>query len=456
MRRRRRWFPLLLLLVITAVILWFIFRPPATEANFGPAVALCPGPDLYGYTCTNGGGFSYIDATIGTELRQLDGTTPLQLPFPFTFYGTTYTAVQVSSNGNMQFGNANPAYVHQCLTDGPASAMGDMIAPYWTDLDLTFAGSLDYDVVGDAPNRIFVVEWDSIPPFGSPAEETVTFSVQLFEGSNDIVMLYADTTTIAHSNGRSAAIGIQSENQGVALQLGCNQSSVADASRLHIVHPEAANDELGQTAVISTHNSQNPPDTTTAREPLATLLEQLNLHGTAVLQELERRWYNESPRRFTEWQWVDLNNNGRSDLIILWHGGQQHPEYAELAVLTLTNETLTNETLANEQYRTLYHQRLSTRARVVTVPTLLPAQKLTSDLYPDVLIRDVHANHLFVLTGSEQPQLHIIPGLCRGSFGLLDVNNDQQIDIVRDGCETPGRRVYSWNDTAFDILPPQE
>src|ERR1043166_8283324 len=45
-----------------------------------------------------------------------DGTTPLTLPFPVTFYGTTYTQALISSNGNLQFGTAGTtSYVNNCL-----------------------------------------------------------------------------------------------------------------------------------------------------------------------------------------------------------------------------------------------------------------------------------------------------------------------------------------------------
>ncbi|MCA9925204.1 MAG: hypothetical protein KC421_22675, partial [Anaerolineales bacterium] len=67
MRAFRRLIPLFLLL-LTAVILLLVFWRRDTQAAFGQPVSLCPGPDLYGYTCESGTGFAYIDATQDTAL----------------------------------------------------------------------------------------------------------------------------------------------------------------------------------------------------------------------------------------------------------------------------------------------------------------------------------------------------------------------------------------------------
>ncbi len=219
----------LVLLAAVAVVLFFVFRRD-TQAAYGPQVALCPGPDFYGYTCEPGGNYAYIDATEDTGLYADDGVTAVSLPFPFTFYGTTYTSLTLGSNGTLQLGDGGAAeYLNRCLDGGPAPAMGDLIAPYWDDLDLTFVGFLETAVIGEAPNRIFVAEWDGVPRFDGDFEDTLTFEVQLFEGSNEIVFLYPDVTVLNESRGDSATVGLQSAAQGLALQYSCNQPVLADA-----------------------------------------------------------------------------------------------------------------------------------------------------------------------------------------------------------------------------------
>jgi hypothetical protein len=423
---------------VVAVGLFFVFRP-TTQAAFGPAVALCPGPDLYGYACEGGAQFAYIEATTDTQLYEDDGVTTIELPFPFTFYGTTYTEVQVSSNGNLQFGNANPLYLNNCLNEGPVADMGDMIAPYWDDLDLRFQGFLKYTAVGTAPDRIFVVEWDDIPRYGEDDEDRVTFEVQLFESSNDIVFLYQDVTTMVSPNGSSATIGLQSEAQGLALQYGCNQAVVADARGIHFPHPTEANEEIGRETVIA--RDQTSFETVAAKGHVAELIAMLERRGPAALPQLRRHWLSQTPPRATEWQWQDLTGDGGNELVLLWRGPSQHPELAQLAVLASDE---------SGQMELILEQRFSTRQEPLGQVSIYDTADLTADGSTDLIVQESTVDQLFVLTAAAgKVELLPIPERCQGSLALLDRNGDGRLEIGRDGCENGGRRLYAWNGREF-------
>ena len=114
--RSRRLIPLLILLVFIIGLIWFIRGRRAETTAAANPIVLCPGPDAYGYTCESGAGYAYIDATIDTFLYQDDGVITLELPFPFTFYGTTYEEITASSNGNLQFTTSNTDYLNGCIT----------------------------------------------------------------------------------------------------------------------------------------------------------------------------------------------------------------------------------------------------------------------------------------------------------------------------------------------------
>src|SRR5581483_5512401 len=59
-----------------------------------------------------------------------DCVTAVALPFPVTFYGTSYSSVNVSSNGVIDFGNTDASFSNGCLTgNGPRR-----IAAFWDDL----------------------------------------------------------------------------------------------------------------------------------------------------------------------------------------------------------------------------------------------------------------------------------------------------------------------------------
>ena len=428
--------------MITAVIILFFVLRRDTQAAYGTAVALCPGPDLYGYTCDSGTAFAYIDATTDTFLYSDDGVVTLELPFPFTFYGTTYTQLQASSNGNLQFGSGNAFFDNSCLDEGPVTGMGDMIAPFWDDLDLTSFGFLEYDVVGEAPDRIFVLEWDNIPRFGD-ADDRVTFAVQLFEDSQDILFLYEDVTLLEGNNGSSATIGIQSEAQGLALQFGCDQPVVANASRIRFTEPEVANDELGLETAVSLNTMPTP---IYAKGDVADLINQMNLRGPAALPDRHGRWLTQSPPRTARWQWLDLTGNGQADLLLLRTGTAQQPALAELTVLAQDDAG---------QFTLVYHQPLSSRTVTIGQPQIAASGDLTHDNLPDVVLQDGASGQSFVFTFHQNmPGFYSLPNSCQGSLGILDANSDGLLEIVRDGCENVnGRLSTQWNGDIFTNLP---
>ncbi|KAA3660034.1 MAG: hypothetical protein DWQ04_20625 [Chloroflexi bacterium] len=427
-----------MLVLLTAVILlYFLFRPDRGAA-FGPAVALCPGPDLYGYACASGTGFAYIDALEDTHLYADEGTTEIALPFPFTFYGTTYTTVNASSNGTIHFGSSRTSFDNVCLTNGPATGMGDMIAPFWDDLSLQFLGYLETAVSGTVPNRIFIIEWDDVPRFGDD-EDRVTFEVQLFENSNDILFLYEDVSLFEGNNGSSATIGLQSERQGVTLQHSCNQPAVADATRLRFTHPAEANADLGLEVVLDTIPA---PTVTTAKGDVQELVTQLNTRGQAALTQLNAHWLNQSPPRTSSWEWVDLTGNGRSDLILLQHSTAQFPNETSLSVLTQSD--------TQEMSAGLVHA-FSTRETAVSSIELVEIADLTQDGVMDALLLDSEQRVFVVTAVTGTLQLIPIPEQCSGSLGIIDTNNDGIPEIVRDNCQSPGRTAYQWAETDFKI-----
>lgn len=443
--------PLLLLIVIAGVVYFFVARTRSGVA-YGAAVTLCPGPDQYGYTCEGAEGYAYIDATADTGLYLDDGVITLELPFPFTFYGTVYSEVQASANGNLQFDTENPLFRHSCLAEGPAADMGDMIAPYWTDLDLRTSGLLETTTTGVAPQRIFVVEWDGVPRFGDAAEETVTFEVQLFEGSNDIVFLYEDTTTPAGSNGSSALVGLQSEAQGVALQYSCNQPVVGNGDSLRFPHPAEPNPELGMGAAGGKRQVAGEITALLAadaplKEPVATLLDGLNRGGSAALQSLRGEWLSGRPPRAFTWQWVDLTGDGRDELLALWVGRPSHPELTEVAVLGS----------AAGSWQLLLHKSLSTRPLPAGEIAIVETADLTGDQRPDVLLLDQNSGRLLVVAAlrplaageSENVALYSVPETCQGSLTVRDTDGDGLAEIVRDGCVTPGRVHVTWDGNSF-------
>src|SRR5215217_7286545 len=71
-----------------------------------PPVRTC-GPDA-NYVVTPSNGHQLVPGTDDTGNHCIYCTTPVNLPFNFTFYGQEYNRAWVSNSGNLQFGSSNP------------------------------------------------------------------------------------------------------------------------------------------------------------------------------------------------------------------------------------------------------------------------------------------------------------------------------------------------------------
>ncbi len=169
-----------------------------------------------------------ISAT-GTRLKLDDDNvyTYRNIPFEFQFYGQNYNQVAVGSNGQLYFADDpfGKNYDNQCLPDSTVSI--PFIAAMWDDLNpgAVPTAEIYWDIMGSAPNRRLVVEWSGVPHFppDNPSTGDVTFEAILYEGTNEISLLYSDVYfgDVLYDKGASATVGIQ-QNAAEALQYLCN------------------------------------------------------------------------------------------------------------------------------------------------------------------------------------------------------------------------------------------
>lgn len=432
-----RFFVLVFVLLVVGASAFIVLRAVSGEQT-GPPTAICPGPDGYGYVCADEFNVEYIDATNDAGLYDDDDLVLLELPFTFTFYGVEYDEVWASSNGNLQFTAANPAYNNECLVPQPAVDMGDMIAPYWDDLTLAFVGFLQTEEVGQAPERIFVVEWDEILKFGS-VEDQLTFEVQLFEGSNDIVFLYQDAQTLEGPNGSQATIGLQSEQQGYALQVSCNQNSIYDGSIVYFSHPETHTE-----TAFAAHQSEAETQTSFQVKGLgARLVETLNAGGRQGLTGLQLALLNERPRLESQWMWADLDGDGKQELVALWHGDVSRPQLVELAVTSLESDG---------RWQLSWREWPLARQERLRSLSLAAQGDVTGDGNQEIIMRDPLGGAMVALVRmADGFEIVELPGRCSGSFSLRDDNGDGAQEIIVGGCPGGQRWTYQWQGKAFSV-----
>jgi hypothetical protein len=171
-----------------------------------------------GYKVTDAVAFSYQNIA-GTGIAVLagadDGTAVINTPFPFLFFGTSYTSLCVSTNGLIAFGSCVPNDFNNLdLTSQGPPGNQPLIAPFWTDLTFAApgAGSVVYQTLGAAGSRQFVIQWNNAMALNAPG--ALNFQAILLEGSNDIVFQYqsVESSDPAVNKGAGATVGIRGMN----------------------------------------------------------------------------------------------------------------------------------------------------------------------------------------------------------------------------------------------------
>jgi len=151
------------------------------------------GSDKYGYSWKDSnepGGpiFDWIDVSSGISIDLSDDDYEIGIPlgFVFNYYGEDYETVNVMSNGWISFNDYDSWYP----TTVPYEDEYDgVIAPMARDLEPLYGNHVNYKTFGTAPNRYFVVEFDSIPDYG-PNPPYKTFEIILYEKSGSIKFQY--------------------------------------------------------------------------------------------------------------------------------------------------------------------------------------------------------------------------------------------------------------------------
>lgn len=147
-----------------------------------------------------------------------DAVVTVPLTGTFRFYGSDFTAVNVTENGLLSFNGQITTGNNTALSTSSKIAL---ICPFWDDLqtntgigDQVLTRSVNLD--GESGDDYFIIEWSNVPRVGNDKTKTATFQVllQLNTGStnSDIIFNYVDTDfgNSAFDFGASATIGIQS------------------------------------------------------------------------------------------------------------------------------------------------------------------------------------------------------------------------------------------------------
>ena len=236
-------------------------RPRRTAARvLGPALALAAscfaapcawaagGPDAFGYTWlgSNEGGPAYtFEVALDKAPLVLgdDDVTTVSVGFPFSFYGQSYTDVDVHSNGALSFGG-QPAinYQHTCPVAQPPERTAWV---YWTDLNPTQVLSEDDGVFawieGNQPDRRLIVLWQNVPHHDVLGR--TNFHASLHESDGHLEFHYADLDVQGtdRDNGGRSAVGVGSADGLLAVS--CDAANLGSGYAVGIYPPACADED---------------------------------------------------------------------------------------------------------------------------------------------------------------------------------------------------------------------
>lgn len=142
-----------------------------------------------------------------------DGAIALNVP-AFTYNGQTYTQVIWSVNGTIEAGLTSGLAASASNQSFPnAAAPNNLIAPFWTDLNLgdnTDDAQWRIAVLTAGPDTFTVYEWSNVPLFGDP-NNRYSFQVWVQNGtSGNIWFTYGGLGTMTPPSG----VTVGAENSG--------------------------------------------------------------------------------------------------------------------------------------------------------------------------------------------------------------------------------------------------
>ncbi len=151
------------------------------------------------YSITASSGASIVPGTEDLGTHCDDCVQGFALPFPVSLYGTEYTWVNLSSNGNAQFTTGMSLYNNVCQ---PVVELGVAVLPHWDDLRTDGVDmGIFTSVSGTEPNRAAHIEWRAEYFEGGPAN----FELRMFETGTHFEIIYG----VLGEGGFASTIGVQ-------------------------------------------------------------------------------------------------------------------------------------------------------------------------------------------------------------------------------------------------------
>lgn len=168
-----------------------------------------PGPDAGSYQCVTLPN-AWQSVSGGTSLSLSDDSDEaVPIPFPFRWYGVAKTTAFVGSNGIVCFTEAGCDDYHAHENPAPADP-NDYVACLWKDLNPSAGGTITYTLVGEAPSRALVIQYDNVRNYGNSG--TNTFQTVLYESGDaqcNYSSVYATAPALVGTENAAGSSGVR-------------------------------------------------------------------------------------------------------------------------------------------------------------------------------------------------------------------------------------------------------
>ncbi len=200
--------------IVTSILIILFWCSGNSQIQIvGPDTTVCSGTTL-SYSIE-------LPATTGNPINLNltdDQMSPnVNIGFPFTFYGNTYTQCAISSNNYIQFGVAGGGFSPWAINNpipSLANPTNAIMFP-WHDINPAVGGIIQYQTQGTAPNRVFIVQYCEVRMF-SCTNLLFTTQNRIYEGSNRIETHITNKPICATWNNGRAIHGLHNANGTIA------------------------------------------------------------------------------------------------------------------------------------------------------------------------------------------------------------------------------------------------
>ncbi|CAN5586180.1 hypothetical protein BH11PLA2_BH11PLA2_46040 [soil metagenome] len=174
-----------------------------------------------------------------------DASKSITSPFSFSYFGTSNTTIFVSTNGLITFGSGLTTATNTNLASSSTPSQAT-IAAFWDDLVVNSSGGVLWQVLGTTGSRRLVIQWNNAQFWsqagGNPF--SLTFQMELFEGTNHIRFNYANLTAgvTAQNEGLSATVGLKNVNtntNSLSLDFNTGPNSFVGSGKSTLISPSA-------------------------------------------------------------------------------------------------------------------------------------------------------------------------------------------------------------------------